>query len=155
MDICTLKVVHERRVMGFRDDVKINQMCWFIWYQGCSEIYSYNLREKFKRIRIFTSETDAVDNIDYCRQFMVRFKAVYQTQVTGERNGWTKKSLKSDHWKISEKVPRKGTISIGTSVFHTIDLVKIRGRWPLTGSVKFYQFHCRLRKLDWTSGVKQ
>ena len=72
--------------MGIGDDIQINQSYWFSWCQGYGEIYSYNLRERGKSKILFTSETHSVAIISYCRKCIVRFKAVYQSQITGERN---------------------------------------------------------------------
>ena len=79
----TLKVICAFHAIGIRDDIQINYSCLFILYQGCGERCSYILRDRGKRTRLFTSKNNSVSNIDSCRQCLVRFKAVYQTQVIG------------------------------------------------------------------------
>ena len=76
-----LKVICYWQVMGFRYDVKIEQSWWIIWCQTYGERYLYTLRERGKRTRKFSSETNTVSTIDYCRQCLVIFKAKLCSQT--------------------------------------------------------------------------
>ena len=69
--------------MGSRDDVQINQLYLLVWCQLYGERYPYNIIEIVRRAIFSTSESNAVASINYCRQCILRFIAVYKTQVKG------------------------------------------------------------------------